>query len=52
MISDAALDAAFPTNKFFIHGFSSMYRLDRNDKGGGMLFVKDGIITFPLKHFA
>ena len=29
-------------------GYSNVYRLDRNDQGGGiLLFVKDNVITFP-----
>ena len=33
-------------------GYSNVYRLDRNDKGGGiMLFVKDNLITFPVSGF-
>ena len=52
MISETKLDATFPSNKFFIQGYSTVYRLDRNDKGGGiMLFVKDGIISFPLDRY-
>ena len=56
------LDAAFPANQFFIQGYSTVYRLDRNNKVGRiMLFLRDEIITFPLdqylsqwalKHFA
>ena len=34
MISETKLDATFPTNQFFIQGYSTVYRLDRNDKGG------------------
>ena len=50
MISEIKLDATFPTNQFFIQGFSTVYRLDRNDRGVGIiLFVKDGIITFHLE---
>ena len=53
LITETKLDATFPTNQFFIQGYSTMYRLDRNDKGGGiMLFVKDGIISFPLERFS
>ena len=49
MISETKLHANFPTNQFFIQGYLTVYRLDRNDKGGGiMLFVKDDVITFPL----
>ena len=52
MISETKLDETFPTNQFFIQGYSTVYRLDRIDKGGGkMLFVKDGIITFPLGQY-
>ena len=52
-ISETKLDATFPANQFFIQGYSTVYRLDRNDKGGGvMLFVKDDIITFPLDRYS
>ena len=37
----------------FIQGYSTVYRLDQISKGGGiMLFVKDGIITFPLDRYS
>ena len=50
MISETKLEATF---QFFIQGYSTVYRLDRNDKGGGiMLFVKDDIITFPLDRYS
>ena len=53
MISETKLDTTFPTNQFFIQGYSTVYRLDRNDKGGGiMLFVKDGIITLTLDQYS
>ena len=33
-------------------GYSNVYQLNRNDKGGGiMLFVKDNLITFPVCGF-
>ena len=49
IISETKLDATFPTNQFFIEEYSIIHRLNRNDKGGGiMLFVKDGIIILPL----
>ena len=38
MISEIKLDATFPTNQFFIQGFSTVYRLDRNDRGVGYHF--------------
>ena len=37
MISETKLDPSFPTGQFHIHGFSELYRLDRNSSGGGML---------------
>ena len=37
MISDTKLDPSFPVGQFFIHGFSELYRLDRNSNGGGIL---------------
>ena len=53
MISETKLDATFSTNQFFIQGYSTGYRLDRNDKVGGiMLFVKDGIIASPLERYS
>ena len=53
MISETKLDATFPSNQFFIQGYSTVYRLDRNDKGGViMLFVKDGIITLLLDQYS
>ena len=53
MISETKLDAAFPINQFCNQGYSIVSRLDRNDKGGGMiLFLNDGIITFPLDGYS
>ena len=53
MISETKLDATSPTNQFFIQGYTTVYRLDRNDKGGEiMLFAKDGIVTFPLDRYS
>ena len=53
MISETKLNVTFPTNQFFIQGYSTGNRMDRNDKGGGiMLFVKDGIIIFPLGRYS
>ena len=37
MISEIKLDSIFPTNQFMINGFSAPIRLDRNDKGGGII---------------
>ena len=35
MINELRLDASFLTNQFFIRGYSTVYRFDRNDKGEG-----------------
>ena len=44
MISDTKLDQSFPTTQFMINGFSAPFRLDRNDKGGGIiLYIRDDI---------
>ena len=37
MISETKLDESFPTSQFFMNGFSSPHRLDRNRNGGGIL---------------
>ena len=38
------VDDTFPVGHFFVKGFSTPYRLDRNRHGGGiMIFVKDDI---------
>ena len=53
LISETKLNATFPANQFFIQGYSIVYRLDRNDKGRGiMLFVKDDFVTFSLDRYS
>ena len=53
LINETKLDATFPANQFFIQGYSIVYRLDRNDKGRGiMLFVKDDFVTFSLDRYS
>ena len=37
MISETKLDESFPTTEFFMNGFSSFHRLDRNCNGGGII---------------
>ena len=52
LISETKIDGTFPTSQFLMNSYSNVYRLDRNDKGGGiMLFVKDNLITFPVSGF-
>ena len=44
MISETKLDKSFPTSQFMINGFSAPFRLDRNDKGGGIiLYIREDI---------
>ena len=38
------IDDSFPVGQFFIEGFCTPYRLDRNSKGGGiLLYVREDI---------
>ena len=49
MISETKLDESFPISQFFINGFSSPHRLDRNCNGGGtLLYVREDIPSKPL----
>ena len=49
-ISETKLDESFPTSQFFMNGFSSPHRLDRNCNGGGIiLYIKEDI---PSKHLS
>ena len=44
MISETKLDESFPTSQFFMNGFSSPHRLDRNCNGGGiLLYIREDI---------
>ena len=46
MISEAKLDQGFPTNQSRINSFSAPFRLDRNDKGGGIiLYIREDITS-------
>ena len=50
LISETKLNASFPSKQFILDGYSLPYRLDRSNKGGGLLlFIKEGIPTKPLK---
>ena len=52
LIMETKIDGTLPTSQFLMSGYSNIYRLDRNGKGGGvMLFVKHIFITFPLTEF-
>ena len=44
LISETKLNDTFPEGQFHINGFSRPYRLDRTDKGGGIiLFIREHI---------
>ena len=43
-MSESKLDGTFPSSQFQIYGFRTLYRLDRNDRGG-ILFVKENLMT-------
>ena len=44
LISETKLDDTFPSSQFQISGFSTSFRLDRAQKGGGiMLYVREDI---------
>ena len=40
VLTETKLDETFTTSTFFIDGFSSPFRLDRNRKGGGILIYE------------
>ena len=49
VISETKLDSSFPLNQFHIDGFTTPYRLDRNQNGGGiMLYIRDDIPSKSL----
>ena len=48
MTCETKLAESFPTNQFMINGFSAPYRLDRNDKGGGVIIYIREDITLRL----
>ena len=44
MISETKPNESFATNQFMINGFSAPFRLDRNDKSGGIyLYIRKDI---------
>ena len=52
VVTETKLDESFPTEQFFIEGYSAPYRLDRNKHGGGILiYVREDISSKQLtKH--
>ena len=52
MICETKIDGSFPTEQFIIEGYSTIHRLDRNDRGGGIMFiVKDNLLTSRLDKY-
>ena len=52
MICETEIDDSFPTEQFIIEGYSTIYRLDKNDSGGGiMLLVRDNLLTSRLDKY-
>ena len=52
MISESKINESFPTNQFCAKGYARPYRLDRNDKGGGiLLYIRDDIPSKMLNSF-
>ena len=44
LISETKLDSSFPSGQFVIKGYSTPFRLDRNQNGGGLLvYVREDI---------
>ena len=44
MISETKVDNSVPDGQFFLDGFGTPFRLDRNRNGGGiMLFIRNDI---------
>ena len=49
LISETKLDSFFPMNQFHIDGFTTPYRLDRNQKAEGiMLYTREDIPSKSL----
>ena len=52
LISETKLDSSFPSGKFVIKCYSTPFRLDRNQNGGGLLlYVREDIPCKILKEY-
>ena len=52
MKCETKIDDSFPMEQFIIEGYSRIYWLDRNDKGGViMLIVKHKLLTSHLDKY-
>ena len=51
-ICETKINDFFPTKHFITEGNSTIYRLDRNDRDGGIIIiVKDNLLTFRLDKY-
>ena len=49
LLSETKLDSSFPVSQFYADGFTTPYRLDRNQNGGGiMLYIRECISSKSL----
>ena len=48
LISETKLDSYFPSGQFVIKGYSTPFRLDRNQNGGGLLLYLRGDIPCKI----
>ena len=52
MITETKLDDSFPASQFFIQGFCTPFRLDRNKNGGGiLLYIRSNITSTQLNRY-
>ena len=52
LISETKPGSSFPSGQFVIKGYSTPFRLDRNQNGGGLLlYVREGIPCKILKEY-
>ena len=50
VVSETKLDESFPQSQFTIDGFSTPFRLDRNDGGGIIFYVRSSIPCKEIKY--
>ena len=44
LVSETKLDSSFPNAQFYMYGYTTPYRLDRNANGGGLLlYLRDDV---------
>ena len=52
LVSETKVDPSFPSSQFLIEGFSSLFKLDRNISGDGiMLYIREEIPSKPLSEY-